>query len=221
MKEDNNPKTDEKIDTSDNKEAAAGAAQENENKAQADEQQQAHEKNAELANEIESLKNQLLRRAAEFENYKRRTENETISIIRMANEGLIIELLSVLDDLERSLKSGREHPDLESFYKGIELVNNKLLKILESLGMKRFVSLGRHFDVEFHDALLQMPRADVEPSTIIDEIESGYTLQEKVIRHAKVIVAAEAAEDSNAGDAPSDGNEISADPDLSAGDKKE
>lgn len=144
-----------------------------------------------LTSEIETLKNQLLRKAAEFENYKRRTANETASIIRFANEGLIVELLSVLDDLDRSLKAGNEHSDFESFYKGIDLVRGKLNKILESRGLKKIDSLGQTFDVDYHDALLVMPKEGVESHTIIDEIEYGYKLHDKVIRHAKVIVAAE------------------------------
>ena len=144
-----------------------------------------------LSGEIESLKNQLLRKVAEFENYKRRTNDEKSAIIRFANEGLFIELLSVIDDLTRSLKAGAEHPDFESFYKGIELVFGKLNKLLESRNVKKFTSIGEKFSVEYHDALLQMPSQNIEPNTIIDEIESGYTLHDKVIRHAKVIVAAE------------------------------
>lgn len=155
----------------------------------------------ELSQQCESLKNQLLRKAAEFENYKRRMENDTATMVRYAQEGLIVELLSVIDDFERSMKAGKEHPDFESFYKGIELVAGKLNRILESRGLKRIVSIGQPFDVEYHDAMMQMHRDGVAPHTVIDEIEPGYQLFDKVIRHARVIVSADLPDDADANSA--------------------
>lgn len=157
-----------------------------------------------LKGEIDALKNQLLRKAAEFENYKRRTENDTSLIIKFANESLIVELLSVIDDFDRSLKVGKEHPDLESFYSGVELVRAKFVKILEGRGLKRMTSLGEPFDVEYHDALLLIPKEDVKPHTIIEEIDSGYKLFDKVIRHAKVIVASDLPDQQTESSTPGD-----------------
>ena len=144
-----------------------------------------------LTQQIEALKDQLLRKAAEFENFRRRTRDEQSMLIKYGNEGLILELLPVLDDFARSLKAGREHPDFEVFFKGTELVRNKLVKVLESRGLKPIESAGKPFDEQLHDALLQIPRGDVPAGTVIDEVETGYLLHERVIRHAKVTVAAD------------------------------
>ncbi|MBI5645869.1 MAG: nucleotide exchange factor GrpE [Ignavibacteriae bacterium] len=159
--------------------------------------QQADDTTAQLAEaqtSIDALKDQLLRRAAEFENYKRRTREEQQALVKYGNEGLVLELLAVLDDFERSMRAGKEHPDFDSFYAGVELVQTKLLKTLEARGLKRMQAAGLPFDVDYHDALLQVPSTEVEPGTILDEIEPGYMLHERVIRHAKVTVASAPAE---------------------------
>lgn len=143
----------------------------------------------ELQQQVEQLKDLLLRKAAEFENYKRRVENESIGLAKFATESLVVDLLPVLDDLERSLKHSKESKDFESFVKGIELIDQKLLKILEMRGLRSFETQGKEFDVNVHDALMQVPRADVPPHTVIEEVDKGYTLYDKVIRHAKVVVS--------------------------------
>lgn len=144
----------------------------------------------ELQKLADSYKDQFLRKAAEFENYKRRTEAEMMSLVRNANEGLITALLPILNDFVRSLKAGAENKDYDAFYKGVELIYGKFSKLLESQGLTPFESVGKPFDVEYHDALLQVPRDDVPPHTVIEEVERGYKLNDKVLRHAKVIVSA-------------------------------
>jgi molecular chaperone GrpE len=139
---------------------------------------------------IEQLKDQLLRKAAEFENYKRRSEADTVSIVRFANERLLKALLPVLDDFDRSLKAGREKGADDPFFRGVELVALKLMKVMMQEGLEPFTSVGEPFDVGLHDALLQLPRADVPPHTVVEEVERGYRLNEKVLRHAKVVVSA-------------------------------
>ncbi len=138
---------------------------------------------------LAQLTDQLLRRAAEFENYKRRVEQESSGIIRMANEGLVRAILPIVDDLERSLKAGRDSQDLAAFYRGVELIAQKLAKVLESQGVRTFETSGKPFDVHYHDALMQVPNADLPPFTILEEVERGYTMHDKVIRHAKVVVS--------------------------------
>ena len=149
----------------------------------------------ELENSVNQYKDQLLRKAAEFENYKKRVENDFASIIKSASEDLIVKLIPVLDDFERSLKaqkSGSEiKGDEESVVRGVELIYTKFKKILESRGVITFESVGKPFDPNLHDALLQIPNPDVPPHTIIEEIEKGYMMNEKVLRHARVVVAAE------------------------------
>ncbi len=148
-----------------------------------------NEKLAEALKAAEQMKDQFLRKAAEFENYRRRTEAEYANLIRSANENLLLALLPVLDDFSRSLKSGKEKPDFDLFYRGIELIQNKLTRILEGEGLKPFESAGKPFDVQFHDALLMVPSSTVPPHTVVEEVETGYLLNDRVLRHAKVIVS--------------------------------
>jgi molecular chaperone GrpE len=136
-----------------------------------------------------SFKDQFLRKAAEFENFKRRSEADYLNLIKNANEVLMSALLPILNDFARSLKHGREQKDYDSFYRGIELISAKMTKILEAQGLIAFDSVGKPFDVGYHDALLQIPRDDVPPHTVIEEVEPGYKLHDKVLRHAKVIVS--------------------------------
>lgn len=142
----------------------------------------------------EQYKDQLLRKAAEFENYRRRTDADIANVVRNANENLMLSLLPVIDDFERSLKHRGGSEDDDPVTKGIQLIYTKLLRILEGQGLVPFDSLGHPFDVEYHDALLQMPSADHPPQTILQEVERGYKLNDRVIRHAKVIVSAPASE---------------------------
>jgi len=154
-----------------------------------------NEKVTELEKQSAQLKDQLLRKAAEFDNYKRRTENDFASLTKFAAENIITQLVPVLDDFNRSLKSIKEKAENDSFYKGIELIYAKLLKVLEAQGLKTMDVVGKEFNVDVHDALMQMPRADVPPHTVLEEVEKGYLLFDKVIRHAKVVVSAAPAEE--------------------------
>lgn len=140
--------------------------------------------------QVQQLRDQLLRKAAEFENFRRRTREEQATLLQYAEENLIRALLPLIDDFDRSLKFGKEHPDFESFYRGTEIIRNKLVKTLEQRGLKTIDAIGKHFDVDYHEALLQLP-SDSEPGTVLDVIEPGYILHDRVIRHAKVAVASE------------------------------
>lgn len=144
----------------------------------------------ETAKVIDTLRDQLLRKAAEFENYKRRSEGEFISLTRTANEGLLLSLLPVLDDLNRSLASGKDPQSHDAFFAGVDMIRSKFLRILEKHGVVPFPSTGKLFDVEYHDALMQLPRADVAPGTVVQEVDPGYLMHDRVLRHAKVVVSA-------------------------------
>ena len=139
----------------------------------------------------EQLKDQLLRKAAEFENYRRRSAEEFSGLVRNANENLLSALLPVLDDFARSLRAGKDLKDYEAFYRGVELIAGKLTRILENEGLHAFDAEGKPFDVHYHDALLQVPRPDLPPHTVIEEVEKGYMVNDRVLRHAKVIVSAD------------------------------
>ena len=144
-----------------------------------------------LEQEVADLKDKLLRKAAEFENYKRRTENDQINLITFAAESFIQKLLPVIDDFERSLGHVDEAEDINAIKQGLKLIYDKLLKVLDEQGVKKIEAVGNPFDVDYHEALMQRPDDSVEPHTVLEEMEKGYTYKDKVIRHAKVIVSEE------------------------------
>jgi molecular chaperone GrpE len=153
----------------------------------------------------EGYRDQLLRKAAEFENYKRRTDAEYGAVIRNATESVLTALIPVAEDFARSLKAGRAAGEGDAFSRGVELIYAKLTKVLEQQGLVPFESTGKPFDVNYHDALLQIPRADLPPGTVIEEVERGYMLFDKVLRHAKVVVSAPAESAAPADGAGTDG----------------
>jgi molecular chaperone GrpE len=141
--------------------------------------------------EAEKYRDQLLRKAAEFENYKRRSEADWQNLQRYANERVLLAFLPILDDFTRSLKSGAEQKSFEGFYRGVEMIAEKFLQTLKAQGIEPLEAVGKPFSVDEHDALLQVPRAGVPPRTVIEEVEKGYRLGDRVLRHAKVIVSAD------------------------------
>lgn len=147
------------------------------------------EKIAALEHEINQYKELALRKAAEFENYKRRTENDQLNLLKYAAESLIIKILPTIDDLERSIEHMTEETDVHKIKEGIQLIYSKFVKTLEEQGVKKMESIGKPFSVEFHEALMQRADDSVPPHTVIDELETGYMYKDRVIRHAKVIVS--------------------------------
>jgi len=147
----------------------------------------------ELEKQTAELKDSLLRKVAEFENYKRRNENDQMNLLKYAAEPFIKSVLSVYDDLERSLSHIDDENSFESTKKGLQLVYDKFNKTLDAQGVKKIEAKGQPFDVHFHEALMQQPVEGVAPHTVLDVIEPGYLYKDKVIRHAKVIVSAELA----------------------------
>jgi len=143
----------------------------------------------ELHKQLDQTKDLLLRKAAEFENFKRRTENDVSALMRRASEDIIRNILPVVDDFERSLKASKSGSDAETLLRGVEMIYQKFMKTLESLGVTPLETIGNEFNVDFHDALLQVPRTDIPPQTIVEEVEKGYRYNDRVIRHAKVIVS--------------------------------
>jgi molecular chaperone GrpE len=138
--------------------------------------------------ELKEIRDAYLRKAAEFENYKRRSENEQSILLKYAAEPFIRNMLQVYDDLDRSLKHASEE-NLQSLIDGIKLVYDKFTKILENQGVTRMDPKGKLFDVDFHEALMQQPAQGLPDHTILEVVENGYMYKDKVIRHAKVIVS--------------------------------
>ncbi len=156
---------------------------------QASEQTELEEKIQSLEKEVEEYKDKLLRKAAEFENYKRRSENDQLNLINYSGENLIIKLLPAIDDFERSIQHMEDAKDVNSIKEGLQLVYNKLMKILEEQGVKKIEAVGKPFDVDYHEALMQRKDDSVPPHTVLDELEKGYMYKDRVIRHTKVIVS--------------------------------
>lgn len=147
----------------------------------------------ELEEKVKSLEDSLLRKVAEFENYKRRTENDQLNLLKYAAESFILKVLPVFDDLGRSVEHLSES-NLESIKEGLKLVHQKFTKILDEQGIKKIEVKGKEFDVDYHEALMQQPSKDCEPNTVLEEIEAGYIYKDKVIKHAKVVVSKEIEE---------------------------
>ena len=122
----------------------------------------------ELKKEAADLKDKFLRKAAEFENYKRRTENDQLNLLKYAAESLILKLLPIIDDFERSLDHIESSKDIDSLKQGIKLIYDKFMKILNEQGVKKIVAIGQPFNVEYHEALMQRKSDDVAPHTVLD-----------------------------------------------------
>jgi len=138
--------------------------------------------------EIARLKDQLLRTIAEFDNYKKRTLKEKAELILNGGEKTITAILPVLDDLERAL-SDTPTDDPAAIKGGMELIFKKFVKTLESLGVKKIETEGKDFDVDYHEAIAMVPgMGDDKKGKVIDCVQTGYMLNDKVIRHAKVAV---------------------------------
>jgi molecular chaperone GrpE len=142
-----------------------------------------------LKEDLSKEKDKFLRLFAEFENYKRRTSKERIELFKTANEELMTVLLPILDDFERGLAEIKKADDSE-LLKGMELINNKLKNSLSQKGLTEMeVKSGDAFDVELHEAITQIPSpSDDLKGKIIDVIEQGYKLGDKIIRYPKVVV---------------------------------
>lgn len=150
----------------------------------------------ELEKTNEELNDRLIRRLAEFENYKKRTDVEKSEIFKYAAESFIVKILAVHEDLQRSL-THIDDANKDALNQGLKLVVEKFTQILDEQGVKKIEAKGKQFDFEYHEALLQQPSKDYAPNTVIDEVESGYMYKDKVLKHAKVIVSQEVVENND------------------------
>lgn len=137
--------------------------------------------------EVEELKKQLLYKTAEFENYRKRTLKEKAELILNGGEKTVAAILPILDDFERAIADKSEDP--KAIKKGVQMIFNKFVKTLEGLGVKKIETNDKDFDVDFHEAIAMVPgMGDDKKGKIIDCVQTGYTMNDKVIRHAKVAV---------------------------------
>ena len=147
---------------------------------------------AHMEKELAATKDQLYRRAAEFENAKKRFERERIQLFKNARMDALNDFLPVFDDLQRTMSSAEGLDIDEKFLEGVELVSGKFKSVLDKHGVTPINEEMVPFDVELHDAMLQQPAPsdDIEANTVLQILEPGYKMGDKVIRHAKVIVSA-------------------------------
>ena len=170
------------------KEAEENAAEE----ATADKQEEEAEEQDPLEKaqkEIEELKNQLLYKVAEFDNYRKRTLKERAELILNGGEKFITAILPIIDDMERAIESGAKTDDPEVLREGMELIHQKFIKVLEAQGVSKIDTENADFDTDVHEAVAMVPgMGNDKKGKVIDCLQKGYKLNDKVIRHAKVAV---------------------------------
>ncbi len=138
--------------------------------------------------ELEEQKDKYLRLFAEFDNFKRRSAKERIELIQTAGKDVIVSLLEVMDDCDRAEKQMQNSEDVAAIKQGIGLVFGKLRNTLSNKGLKPMQSISTDFDVEKHEAITEVPAGDDMKGKVVDEVEKGYYLNDKIIRFAKVVV---------------------------------
>ena len=142
-----------------------------------------------LRNDLGEMKDKYIRKVAEFENYKKRSSKERIDLIQTAGKEVIVDLLEVLDDCERAEKQLSTSEDTSQAKEGVMLVFNKLKSILTAKGLKPMETINKDFDPDMHEAIAEVPAPSKElKGKVIDEIQKGYYLNDKIIRFAKVVV---------------------------------
>ena len=144
----------------------------------------------EQAEKSQEQQDKILRLQADFDNIRKRLEREKQEFVRFANEGLIVDLLNVVDDLERSVELAQaKHEDFSAFLKGIEMVLAHLYDLLKKNGLSTIEAKGKTFNPDYHEALLKVESDDFHENTVIEELQKGYLLNNRVIRTAKVKVS--------------------------------
>ena len=139
---------------------------------------------------LEDYKDKYLRLSAEFDNYRKRTMKEKAELIKNGGEKAISAILPILDDLERALQNMQKADDVKAMYEGIDLIHQKFLKNLGHEGLEKMNPVGEAFDTDFHEAIALVPAPEeAQKGKVLDCVQTGYKLNDKVIRHAKVVVA--------------------------------
>ena len=187
MSEKKNKEKDVELQDNEVKDNAAAGTQE-EAQAKSEEKTDA-EKLAEANEEIAALKDKYLRQVAEFDNYRKRTLKEKTDLILNGGAKVLEALLPVLDDLERAAQNIEKSNDVQTLKEGVDLIISKLDKTLCAQGLKRMDTIGKDFDTDFHEAVALIPaQEEAQKNHVIDCVQTGYMLNDKVLRHAKVVV---------------------------------
>ncbi len=187
-----NPEKEEKIETEENTKnvETAEQAEDTENTENAESAEAEEKDPLEAAQaEIETLKDKYLRSVAEFDNYRKRTLKEKAELILNGGEKSISAILPVIDDMERAIANGEKTDDPAVLREGMELIYHKMMKALEGLGVKKIETENADFNTDVHEAVAMVPgMGDDKKGKVIDCMQTGYQLNDKVIRHAKVAV---------------------------------
>ena len=139
--------------------------------------------------EAAEWKDKYMRIYAEFDNFRKRNAKERIELIKSASSNVLKEIIPVLDDFDRAIAANKTNEDIEAVKEGFELIQSKTFKVLESQGLKAMDSIGKEFDVEHHEAITNIPAPSEDmKNKVVDAIEKGYFLNDKVLRFAKVVV---------------------------------
>jgi molecular chaperone GrpE len=142
-----------------------------------------------LQKQLDELNDKYLRLYSEFDNYRKRNAKERIELLKSASQEVILDVLPVVDDLERAIQSFEEHNLSKEAKKGVELIYNKLMNVLKQKGLEPIDAKGKDFDTDFHEAITNIPApSDDLKGKVVDVIQKGYLLNGKIIRFAKVVV---------------------------------
>jgi molecular chaperone GrpE len=173
MKENNHKQEEENIDANDMQEQSTDGQQDN-----SDDKQQ----------KIDELQDKYLRLHAEFDNFRRRTAKERLELTQQANKDLILNILPIYDDFQRALAAFEKSDNKQALEEGVRLIFNKFTNVLNNVGVKPIDATGKPFDAEEHDAVTRINAGHDMSGKVVDEIQKGYTLNDKIIRHSKVVV---------------------------------
>ncbi len=181
----------EQVKSSDTVESkAAGQTEETSGAAKvADQETKTEDASEKMAAEIAEWRDKYVRLSAEFDNYRKRTLKEKMDLMSSAGEDVIKSLLPVMDDLERALAATEKASDVAAVREGVVLISNKLRDTLRGRGLAEIEAVGQELDTDFHEAVAKIPAQDeTQKGRIIDVVQKGYKLNDKVIRHSKVVV---------------------------------
>ncbi|CCY89707.1 protein GrpE [Bacteroides sp. CAG:1076] len=181
----------QQAEASEQAETQAEEAQGTEEQAEEPTAEQKLEKELEEAKKtIEEQKDKYLRLSAEFDNYRKRTMKEKAELIKNGGEKAISAILPILDDLERALQNMQKADNVQAMYEGLDLIFQKFHKVLAQEGLQKMEPVGETFDTDYHEAIALVPAPDeAQKGKVLDCVQTGYKLNDKVIRHAKVVVA--------------------------------
>lgn len=197
--ENKNPNVEEELkkqsqEATENEQTTSEASEAQENASSEEKELTAEEKLGKELEEaqkvIDEQKDKYLRLSAEFDNFRKRTLKEKAELIKNGGEKAINAILPILDDLERALQNMQKAEDVKAIYEGVELIYQKFLKNLHQEGLEKMEPVGKAFDTDFHEAVALVPApSEEQKGKVLDCVQTGYKLNEKVIRHAKVVVA--------------------------------